>query len=53
MEKAKEKREFPIDNKIFTKENILLLIKLFVKLSNEILDKSKEIRHKEDRKSVV
>jgi hypothetical protein len=47
MEKAEEKREFSIDNKIFTKDDILLLIKLFGKLSNEILDKSKEIRHKD------
>jgi hypothetical protein len=47
MEKINEKREFPIDNKIFTKDNILDLIKLFGKLSNEILDKSKEIRYKD------
>jgi hypothetical protein len=47
MEKVKEKREFSIDNKIFTKGDIILLIKLFGKLSNEILDKSKEIRHKD------
>jgi hypothetical protein len=46
MEKIKEKREFSIDYKIFAKDDILLLIKLFGKLSNEILDKSKEIRYK-------
>jgi hypothetical protein len=46
MEKAKEKREFSIDNKIFTKGDILLLVKLFGKLSNEILGKSKEIKYK-------
>ena len=46
MEKIKEKREFSIDYKIFTKDDILSLIELFGKLSNEILDKSKEIRHK-------
>ena len=47
MENIKEKREFSIDNKIFTKGDILLLIKLFGKLSNEILDKSKEIKYKD------
>jgi hypothetical protein len=47
MEKAKEKSKFSIDNKIFTKADILLLIKLFGKLSNEILNKSKEIKYRE------
>lgn len=47
MEKAKEKREFSIDNKIFTKGDILLLIKLFGKITDEILDKSKEIKYKD------
>jgi hypothetical protein len=46
MENIKEKNEISIDNKIFTKDDILNLIKLFVKQSNAILDKSKEIRHK-------
>ncbi len=40
----KEKREFIIKNKIFTKNDILTLINLFIKLSNDILDKSKEIK---------
>lgn len=40
----KEKREILIDNKIFTKNDILLLINLFIKLSNDILDKSREIK---------
>ena len=43
----KEKREFIIKNKIFTKNDITSLIKLFTKLSNEILDKSKEIKRKD------
>jgi len=43
----KEKKEFSIDNKIFTRDDILSLIKLFGKLSFEILDKSKEIRYKD------
>ena len=47
MEKVKEKKEFSIDNKIFTKGDILLLIKLFGKLAQEILDKSKEIKYKD------
>jgi hypothetical protein len=47
MENIKEKREFSIDNKIFTKGDILLLIKLFGKLSTEILDKSKQIKYKD------
>lgn len=42
-----EKRELLIDNKIFTKNDITSLIKLFTKLSNEILDKSKEIKRKD------
>jgi len=39
----KEKREFIIKNKIFTKNDITSLINLFIKLSNDTLDKSKEI----------
>jgi hypothetical protein len=46
METIKEKNEISIDNKIFTNDDILNLMKLFVKQSNAILDKSKEIRHK-------
>ena len=41
------KREVSIENKIFTKNDIISLVQLFVNLSNEILDKSKEIKHKE------
>jgi hypothetical protein len=41
------KREVRIENKIFTKDDVISLVQLFVKLSNEILDKSKEIKHKE------
>jgi hypothetical protein len=47
MKKSKEKREVSIDNKIFTKDDIISLIKLFNKLSNEILDKSKKIKREE------
>jgi hypothetical protein len=47
METIKEIKEISIDNKIFTKDDILDLIMLFVKQSNAILDKSKEIRSKE------
>jgi hypothetical protein len=47
MKEIIEKREISIDNKIFTKEDVISLIKLFNKLSNEILDKSKEIKRKE------
>ncbi len=47
MKKTKEKREISIDNKIFTKDDVMSLIKLFNKLSNEILDKSKEIKREE------
>jgi hypothetical protein len=47
MKNPVEKREVSIDNKIFTKNDIISLVQLFVKLSNEILDMSKEIKHKE------
>jgi hypothetical protein len=47
MKNPVEKREVSIDNKIFTKNDIISLVQLFVKLSNDILDKSKEIKHKE------
>jgi hypothetical protein len=47
MKEIIEKREISIDNKIFTKDDVMSLIKLFNKLSNEILDKSKEIKRKE------
>jgi hypothetical protein len=42
-----EKREISIDNKIFTKDDVMSLIRLFNKLSNDILNKSKEIKRKE------
>lgn len=42
-----DKRELLIDNKIFTENDLLLLIKLFSELSGEILEKSKEIKHKD------
>jgi hypothetical protein len=47
MKEVIEKREISIDNKIFTKDDVMSLIRLFNKLSNEILDKSKEIKGKE------
>jgi hypothetical protein len=47
MKNPVEKKEVSIDNKIFTKNDIISLVQLFVKLSNDILDKSKEIKHKE------
>lgn len=47
MKEVIEKREISIDNKIFTKDDVMSLIRLFNKLSNEILDKSKEIKRKE------
>jgi hypothetical protein len=47
MENIKEIKEISIDNKIFTKDDILDLILLFVKQSTAILEKSKEIRSKE------
>lgn len=40
----KEKKELIIRNKIFTKNDLLSLIRLFIKLSNDILDKSREIK---------
>ena len=46
MDTIKEKSEFSIDNKIFTRKDILNLIKLFMKQSIAILDKSKAIRQK-------
>jgi hypothetical protein len=41
------KREVRIEYKIFTKDDVISLIKLFIKLSNEILDRSKEIKQTE------
>jgi hypothetical protein len=47
MKELKEKRELLIENKIFTENDLISLIKLVIKLSDEILDKSKEIKNKE------
>ncbi len=41
---AREKKELIIKNKIFTRDDVLSLIRLFIKSSNDILDKSKEFR---------
>ena len=58
MEKVNEKREFSIDYKIFNKDDLISLTKLFTKHSDEILYKSKEIRridliHKELKESNI
>ena len=47
MNKSQEKTELLIDNKIFTKDDLLSLIQVFINSSNEILGKSKEIKRKE------
>jgi len=47
MNSLVEKREAWIDNKILTKDDVISLVRLFVKLSNEILDKAKEIKRKQ------
>jgi hypothetical protein len=47
MEHTKEKREFLIDYKIFTKDNAISLIKIFIDSSIEILEKSKDNYRKE------
>ena len=47
MDKIKEKREILIDNKVFTKDDIISLTKLFIKRSDEILVASREIARKE------
>jgi hypothetical protein len=47
MKELKEKRELLIENKIFTGNDLISFIKLVIKLSDEILYKSKEIKHKE------
>jgi hypothetical protein len=44
MKKLNEKKELLIDNKIFTTNELKSLIELFVKLSNEILEKSKKMK---------
>lgn len=43
----KDKRELLIDNKIFTKNDLISLIELFIRQSNAILDKSKEIKRQD------
>jgi hypothetical protein len=47
MDKIKEKRDILIDNKVFTKDDIISLTKIFIKSSDEILVVSKEIARKE------
>jgi len=47
MNSLVEKREVRIDNKILTKDDVISLVRLFGKLSNEILDKAKEIKRKQ------
>jgi hypothetical protein len=47
MNTKTEKKELLIDNKIFTKDDIISLINLLVKHSGEILDKSKETRRQD------
>jgi len=42
-----EKKELLIDNKVFTKDDIISLINLIIKNSKEILDKSKEARRQD------
>jgi hypothetical protein len=42
-----EKREVWIDNKILTKDDVLSLVSLFVKISGEVLEKAKEIKRDE------
>jgi hypothetical protein len=44
MKEYIEKQELQIDNKIFTKSDLAKLFRLFIRQSNEILDKSKEIK---------
>ena len=47
MEHTKAKKEFLIDYKIFTKDNTISLIKIFINTSIEILEKSKDNYRKE------
>ncbi len=47
MNNLVETKEVWIDNKILTKDDVISLIKLFVNLSNEFLEKVKEIKRKE------
>jgi hypothetical protein len=47
MKTKSDKNELLIDNKIFAKDDILSLIKLLIKHSGEILNKSKEVRRRE------
>jgi hypothetical protein len=42
-----ERKELSVDNKIFTKDELLVLIKLFIKQANEIHDVSKETKRRE------
>lgn len=47
MNKLSEKKELLIDNKIFTIDELLVLINLFVKQASEILNESKEAKRRE------
>jgi hypothetical protein len=47
MEKSKDKKEILIDNKVFTKDEILSLARLFIRCSDVILARSREITRKE------
>lgn len=42
-----EKKELLVDNKIFTKDDIISLIKIIISRSGEILEKSKEARRRD------
>ena len=44
MEKFIETKEILIDNKVFTKDDLKVLVTIFIKQSNEILNRSKEIK---------
>lgn len=47
MKEAKEKREIQIDNKIFSRSDLAGLLGMFIAQSNEILEKSKELRRQD------
>jgi hypothetical protein len=47
MKDLKVKKELQIDNKIFTKNDLANLFRLFIVRSNDILEKSKDLRRQE------
>lgn len=47
MKTKTEKKELLIENRIFTKDDIVSLIKILIKQTREILDKSKEARRQD------